>query len=373
MIDTAQQVTLLHGDVKDALLLIPDNSVDAVVTDPPYALEMGGGTSGWDDYGPAQFAAWCEGWAKELLRIVKPGGWLVSFGSARTFHRLTVGVEDAGWQIIDSIDWVYPTSFYRAVDLGTRLSKAGYPERARGMGGRSTALTSRHEPAVLARAPLAGTLVQTVAEHDSATLDVTSTQPSEGVTPPNVLLSHHQDCDPEGECLPGCPVAELESARDYFPSFYWCGKPSAAERPKFEVEAGKGTGKLSTIGERRRWRCRQCGAHTQTYMKSGAAHSSTPHPVCECQDYEPIRINDYVSEVSHNTVKPLDLMRWLVRLCAPSMEHVVMDPFAGSGSLLEAAVEERRRVIGVERDADSVELCRVRLRRSGCAPVELSG
>lgn len=366
MISLDSQITLLHGAVEDALQFVPDNSADAVVTDPPYALDMGGGTAHWDRYSARGFAKWCELWSRECLRIAKPGAWMLAASSARTVHRLTQGMEDAGWQIIDGIDWVYPVSFHRAVDLPVRLEKAGASaEVISSVEGRASSLKSRREPFVLARAPLEGGLITTVIKHGTATLDVESTASESGSWPSNLVFSHSELCAEGGACYPGCPVAELGVNAPLFPCFYWCDKPTAAERPKVEVEVGKGTGKLSTIGEVRRWVCSECWLLTHSYMKKGATYSSVPHKVCDHDSYVPLKINDYVSEISHNTVKPLKLMRWMIRLTTRP-GSTILEPFAGSGTTVEASVLERRRVIAVERDLSSIELTRSRLRRSRC-------
>lgn len=363
-VDVSSPVVLLHGDVEDTLKLIPDNSCDAVITDPPYALAMGGQTEGWDNYTPRQFSAFCEGWARECHRIVKPGGWLVSFGSGRTWHRMTVGVEDGGFDIVDSINWMYPSGFMRGKPVSGALEKAGHAERAAELAGRSTALHSRHEPAVLARAKMKGGALNTVAQFGTATMDHVSTRLPDGSAPPNVVVQHDGECT-EAECAPGCPYPELGDKASYFPTFRFASKPNNAERPFVTVEAGEGTAKLTTLGQVRAWQCKVCGVMTQSYMGSGSKYSNRPHQVCDHPDaYEPVSSN-FSSKIKHNTVKPLSLMQWLIRLLTKPGDKV-LEPFAGSGATIEAAIKEGRSVVAVERDIKSIELCRVRLRRQGC-------
>lgn len=366
-IELKHPVTLLHGAVEDTLPLIPTASCDAVITDPPYALAMGGQTEGWDNYTPRQFAAFCEGWARECRRILKPGGWMISFGSGRTWHRMTVGLEDAGLDIIDSINWMYPSGFVRSVDIAARVEAAGFPERAAELAGRGTSLHSRHEPATLARAKLKGGLARTAGEYGTGTMDLESTSLPSGRTAPNVLVQHSPLCGGEEDgmpCVPGCPVLEFGANLEYFPTFRFEGKPSKDERPRVTVEAGQGTKKLTTLGQVRAWECTVCKVLTQSYMGSGSKYSNRPHPVCSHDSYVPLTDN-FSATIAHNTVKPLGLMRWLIRLLSKPGDRI-LEPFAGSGSTIEAAVLEGREVVAVERDLSSIELCRVRLRRQGC-------
>lgn len=118
------QVTLLHATCEDALPTIPDNSIDAVICDPPYNLPGGFMGAAWDNIGAGKaFQAWCETWARECLRALKPGGHLLAFGSPRTYHRLAAGIEDAGFEIRDSIHWIYGGGFPKGQDIGKHIDK----------------------------------------------------------------------------------------------------------------------------------------------------------------------------------------------------------------------------------------------------------
>lgn len=119
---THPSATVYLGDCLDVLTEIPDNSIDAIVTDPPYGLGFMG--KAWDDLPPGL------PWAEECLRVLKPGGHLLAFGGTRTWHRLAVAVEDAGFEVRDSIAWLYGSGFPKSLDVSKAIDKAarGVPQ-----------------------------------------------------------------------------------------------------------------------------------------------------------------------------------------------------------------------------------------------------
>ena len=206
-----QGVTLWHGDCLDVLATLPDASVDAVVTDPPYSLGFMGRE--WDTHRSAvAFQQWCEQWAAQCLRVLKPGGHLLAFGGSRTHHRLTSGVEDAGFEIRDCITWHFASGFPKSLDVSkaidraagaerevvgfTGLHRAGVPsenvkslqvdqaprspspvtapatDAARQWAGWGTALKPATEFIVVARKPLAGTVAANVQTWGTGALNI---------------------------------------------------------------------------------------------------------------------------------------------------------------------------------------------------------
>ncbi|HMJ74015.1 MAG TPA: site-specific DNA-methyltransferase [Solirubrobacterales bacterium] len=316
---------LLEGDCLEVLGGLEPESVDAIVTDPPYgigfqherwdsaAIREAAARAGHDRLNPNEaFEAWCRIWASECRRVLKPGGFLAAFGSPRTYHRLACGVEDAGLEIRDTLMWLYAEG----------MSKSRhYP------GGRATTLKPAFEPIVLARRELDGTTEETIARHGTGALNIESCR-VEGRHPANVILGHGPDCE-EGSCAPGCAVADAtdacasEGRSRLAPSrFLYCPKASRAER-----DAGC---------ERLPQRALDLFPNAQGGKKPSNARN--PHP----------------------TVKPLDLMRWLVRLLCPP-GGLVLDPTAGSGTTGAAAVLEGRRFLGVELEPSYVQIAAARI------------
>ena len=115
--------TLINADCREAMALMDENSVDAIVCDPPYGLKFMG--KEWDHGVPG-----VEFW-QAALRVAKPGAHLLAFGGTRTFHRLATAIEDAGWEIRDTIMWVYGSGFPKSKNLARRLGRLGQRVEAR--------------------------------------------------------------------------------------------------------------------------------------------------------------------------------------------------------------------------------------------------
>lgn len=332
----ADPARLLRGECIEVMAELTEASVDAVVCDPPYGI--GWQDARWDSGAIKEaavrragrrlsaneaFEVWCGLWGAECARVLKPGGHLLAFGSPRTHHRLAAGLEDAGLEIRDTLLWLYSKG----------MSKSRhYP------GGRATTLKPAVEPIVLARRPLDGTTEETIERHGTGAMNAVACRVNDR-HPANVIASHDPECDEEG-CAPGCAVALLDAAADrggratpmIAPSrFLYCPKPSRAER-----DAG-----CEALPER----------HFHLLPDAGkSAPARNPHP----------------------TLKPIELMRWLVRLVCPA-RGLVLDPFMGSGTTGVGAVLERRRFCGIEREEDYIEIARARIdhwapRRGGSAP-----
>lgn len=321
---------VLHGDCLELLADLQASSVDAVVCDPPYGINFQGRR--WDGRAIRESAAttstrkrlssseafqeWTRSWATECLRTLKPGGHLLAFGSPRTFHRLASGLEDAGFELRDTLMWVYGS---------------GMPKSRRLAGGTGTALKPAWEPILLARKPPEGTIERNMRRHGPGALNVDACRVGER-WPANVMLGHHARCTP-GACATGCALAMIDQADERAHAGSRVLTPPSrlffsSKVSRFERDAG----------------CEQLPARDLNLFPN--AQGAGPPPVA--------------ARNPHPTVKPIALMRWLVRLACPP-GGLVLDPFCGSGSTGAAAVMESRCFLGIEREAPYIQIARARI------------
>jgi DNA modification methylase len=315
----------------DTLTLLPelsDESIDAVICDPPYGIDFH--NQEWDgkairhtarDGGQRltngqAFERWTTIWASELNRVLKPGGHLLAFAAPRMAHRLTSGLEDSGLEIRDVLMWLYGQ---------------GMPKSRRLADGQGTALKPFYEPIVLARRTPAGTVTDNIARYGTGALNTDACsvaddhEPADAGRkrwPANVVASHHSGCRPR-RCSPGCPAALIDRQQPGASRFLYCAKASRRER-----DAG----------------CHQLPARPTGLFLNSYRDVAPPKSVRN----------------PHPTVKPIDLMRWLVRLACPP-QGIVLDPFCGSGTTGIAAALEGRRFVGLERDATHIDIARARI------------
>ena len=364
----------LHlGDCRNVLRAMDDASVDSIVTDPPYELGFMG--KGWDRSGVAFDV---ELW-REVLRVSKPGAHLLAFGGTRTHHRMMCAIEDAGWELRDTIMWVYGSGFPKSHNLGD---------------GRGTALKPAWEPIIMARKPLIGSVAMNVLAHGTGALNIelcrihasevdqkekmgrSGGHASYGPLDSNVAL---------GKGL-GRPLGEM-----WVPSTSGRWPANLIHDGSDEVVAGfpdgAGANSVGTAG-------RSYEMHNIVYSKFGStkpfevgdgkgsaarffycAKASKSDREAGCEEL-PLRAGGMVSNTSgqhitrrdggapgsvrnnHPTVKPTDLMRYLCRLATPPA-GLILDPFAGSGSTGKGAALEGFRFVGIEQEAGYFDIaCR---------------
>ncbi len=421
-------VRLYLGDCVEVMREMDAESVDAVVCDPPYGLEFMG--KEWDapwkagsdvharardmrsdemhdenerrfiaaavnKYEAGQpFAAWCETWAREAYRVLKPGGHLLAFGGTRTFHRLACGIEDAGFEVRDCLSWLYGSGFPKSLDVSKAIDKAAGAERAvvgsapwsnsadhfvpggdhtkrvtlniTAPEGWGTALKPAWEPCVVARKPLTGTVAANVQAHGTGALNIDGCRIAHDG---NIANANGGGQGAGYEAHSGKPgrkygdglggvVAEPHVAGRW-PANVAFDEDAAAildaqtgERPSGARRAGDygGIGAGPLYGEGGMTALREIEANT-----GGASRFFYTAKASRAD-----RTTGGVANNTHPTVKPTDLMRWLVRLVTPP-GGVVLDPFAGSGSTLVAARAEGFRAIGIEREEEYARIIADRL------------
>ncbi len=338
-----------HADCLNALPTLDPASVDAVITDPPYGVNHN--NMRWDRPSTldptrvrgrrapradpaAAFQSFSARWSIECLRVLKPGGHLAAFAAPRTFHLLARGLEEVGFELRDVLMWV---------------QGQGYPATRVLPGGLGTGLKPAWEPIMLARRPLDASIEHNLAKHGTGALNIDACRveltaqdcPGEGRThgrritaskrgrwPANLLLSHGRSCT-DSRCEHDCPIVLLGERHRFF---------YAAKAPRRERDAG----------------CEQLPRRVVQTYKIGA------HNVQLCKENPVANI--------HPTVKPIELMRWLVRLLTPP-GGLVLDPFTGSGSTGAAAMREGARFLGIEREETYLPIARARIAHwAGQAP-----
>lgn len=253
--DLYDGITLHQGDCRDIMREYPDQHFDAVITDPPYGISFLG--EKWDTATPHGFQAWAQSWGEEALRVLKPGGYLLAFSAPRTYHRLTSGLEDAGFEIRDAMAWIRADGKPAGMDLSSAFDRAagvldkregrvierwdtsgaattmsnyktnatGKPitDEAKTWEGWGIGLKPAWEPIVVARRPLDGTLVNNVREHGTGAMNIRAGMDAvNGLYPPNLLMGEQ-----------AMAAAVKQGAPDHtWPVFRYQPKAPTSERPK---------------------------------------------------------------------------------------------------------------------------------------------
>jgi DNA modification methylase len=383
---------LRHGDCRDVLADMPDASVDSVVTDPPYELGFMG--KRWDASGIAYDVAM---WA-EVLRVLKPGGHLMAFGGTRTYHRMACAIEDAGFEIRDSINWLYGSGFPKSLDVSKAIDKAAGAERdvvgatrkgaqtiaknaygawgdgitptapatdaARRWDGWGTALKPAHEPIVVARKPLHGTVAANVLEHGTGALNIDRCRV--GTTGGTTCGEGGSALSAQGAFTTGHVVEAIDGGR--WPANVVLDPDAAAtlngqaevERPaRFFTVAGHNDDDLTSFRYIPKPDRTERNAGLDGLPKQRKAQLERSAQVDVELDEVSARFLSQPTANFHPTVKPLDLMRWLVRLVTPP-DGTVLDPFAGSGTTIAAAILEGFHTIGIELTDDYLPIIEAR-------------
>jgi len=319
---------LYNDDCLNALKSMPENSVDSVVTDPPYGLSFMGRK--WDYDVPG-----VEIWA-ECLRVLKPGGHLLAFAGTRTQHRMAVKIEDAGFEIRDMIAWVYGSGFPKSHNLKNQWQGWG------------TALKPALEPITVARKPLIGTVAANVLEYGTGAINI------DGCRIPR------EPDDVSGWSASGSNESENRSMSGK--NYNRAPKPDADGRWPANFIHDNGDEVTALLGGASRFfYCAKASKRDrdeglELWEKRNNMRVNGPRESEEAK--HATKLANF-----HPTVKPTDLMRYLCRLVTQP-GGVVLDPFMGSGSTGKAAILEGFRFIGIEREPEYFQIAEARIKNA---------
>lgn len=395
------EIKMYQGDCIDVMKKMDDNTVDAALIDPPYGIGMM--NKEWDNFKPSaidkynlieqayfvgdrspalkaglydlsyeggkKYQGWCSEWGKQLLRIVKPGGHVLCFCSPRMYHRLCCGLEDAGWEIRNTLLWIFGTGFPTAMSVSKQIDKMNgkkgklnwdendknviapiTSEAAEEYEGFFTHIKNSFEPILLARKPLSEkTVAENVIKWGTGSLnvdgcrifDANDVQQNNGSRfPSSVILN--EEAGQELNNQAGLNVSQ----------YFYCPKPSLSERnfgcEDLPPKKQNSTGNIRTYNDR----CGRCG-------KKFIGSKST---ICQCSVGEKITNKEvYTNPNNHPTIKPVNLLNYLVKLISPPKSPTVIDCFAGSGTTGMACAQNNFKFIGIEKEKDYYQIAKRRI------------
>lgn len=403
---------LLHGDCLEKLKSLTAESVDAVVTDPPYFISVLG--EEWDEE-PADKRLITEfhlAWAREVFRVLRPGAYLLAFGAPRTVHRMVCGIEDAGFEIRDEVCWVHPQNIPKNQDAAKAIDKLyfeewlvevgadfdvkqtrdlisdfiqgrrgsellkqlesryglpawGLPEEmldgtvipahphAKPHAGRGTALKAVWEPIVMARKPFPGTLAKHLLTANTGVLNIDASRIP--TTDEYVVNRFVNGAKPFGGAK-GEPYESVTPSAGRYPANLLTSPGGTLDTEAVHIEAASTLAKPRARDRKEKVDTRNVGKGMRfkrkgefvadTVQGDGVLGSYTrffviPKPTSKEKDEGLPEPN------SHPTVKPVSLMRYLVKMVTPKGGSC-LDPFMGSGTTGVACVDEERSFVGIE-------------------------
>lgn len=303
---------IIQGDNRAVLKQFADNTFDSIVTDPPYGIDFLG--RAWDATTGAVETY------QECLRVLKPGGHILAFSAARTYHHLAVTLEQAGFEIRDQIMWIYSSGFPKSQDVGGSIRRSKHLDKtqAEQWSGWGTCLKPAHEPICLARKPIRLSIAGNCQQWGTGALNIDATR------------------------VPYANEADKMSIDHKVPTAAWSGhtiQVDSYEKGKFvKVET-------NDLG---RFPSNVLGEIAEPYQK---------YFYCPKVSRRERHVG---TDNNHPTVKPIELMKYLIKLVTPPGGRV-LDPFNGSGSTGCAAVELDYDYTGIELDPAYVEIARRRI------------
>ena len=403
---------LILGDCLEELDKIEENSIDAIITDPPYELNFM--NKGWDNAG----VSFNKNTWEKCLRVLKPGGYLLAFGGSRTFHRIACAIEDAGFEIRDTIMWVYGSGFPKSMNIGLTIDKKlGNESKVVGSGksgvssrayqsletttagnyeikeaqnewnGWGTQLKPAFEPIIVAPKPFKGSLVDNILEYGVGGLNIDECRVgSEPITSHNAPKGTFAGGEPNR----GSDTDSYHTTAGRFPAniIHDGSEEATRDMPRTSpTKPHNGDGKpldtrnngwgfkrmpslLSDNGgsASRYFYCAKASKRDRDEGLDGFRESKTTDGNTRSNPVTARKFgaNSALRRNIHPTVKPTALMQYLVRLVCPK-GSVILDPFMGSGSTGKAAAYENKErnagysFIGIEQNPEYVEIAKARI------------
>lgn len=412
------QYALHLGDCLESMRSMAENSVDSIVTDPPYEIGFMG--KKWDSTGIANNV---ELW-REALRVLKPGGHLLSFSGARTYHRMTCAIEDAGFDIRDQIMWVYGSGFPKSLNIGKAIDgyitngksdslslkvvnetrpgeahirptstnghrgivgsadagqsvKRNTPATPEGeqWDGWGTALKPAHEPICVARKPFSGTVANNILAHGTGAMNIdgcrvagesTKRDNHGGTGDPTQLRTGNGDDFTSGSDAGRWPANLIHDGSDEvlasFPNAKGQQGAISGNEPSNKTNGiyGAFSGRNEAAPRDDTGSAARFFYCAKTSRKD--RHEGMQSPGAQFSHGSTLRKVENTETVGNNhpTVKPTDLMRYLCRLVTPP-GGTVLDPFMGSGSTGKAAMREGFKFIGCEMSEEYMRIAEARI------------
>jgi DNA modification methylase len=320
---------IYHGDNIEVLKKLPDNSIDSCVTDPPYGLKFM--NKKWDHDVP------CVDFWKEVYRVIKPGGYILSFGGARTYHRMATNIEIAGFEIKDQIMWVYGSGFTRYNNL-----------------------KPAHEPIAMAKKPFKGSIANNELEWNTGRINVDDCriefeETKNAATNPLFRQSNNYKMPEKGKKSEG--VTNYSSSKNKIDSrgrkpaniiFDEVAGAILNERSKNNIKEIDGAARFF-----------YCPKPSKKEREEGLINEACIiNERDECHDNSslPQRFRNSKRKNTHTTVKPVSLMQYLIRLVTPK-GGITIDPFLGSGTSPKATIREGNyKFIGIEKEKEYFDI-----------------
>jgi site-specific DNA-methyltransferase (adenine-specific) len=385
-------ITIYHGDCREVLSILDPSSMDSVVTDPPYGIEFMG--KGWDQSVPGRI------YWEAVLRVAKPGAHLLSFGGTRTFHRLACAIEDAGWEIRDTVMWVYGSGFPKSLDVSKAIDKAAGVERevtgpkiygdgkechdvseeamlesagksqsgrtthnpmtasvtdaAKKWQGWGTALKPAWEPIIVARKPLDGTVAENVLKHGTGGINIDGCRVQGGSSEGGTKSGKTALGQDSGWNAHNNKETKIDRsmALGRFPAnlIHDGSEEVVGLFPQSKSTGGSGKASKEWVGDGRtvKGSCQATGGF-------GDNGSASRFFYCAKAGKD-----ERGEDSNHPTVKPLALMRYLIKLVTPP-GGLILDPFLGSGSTAYAAMDLGFYCVGIEIEEKYCEIAAKRM------------